>query len=222
MMENIYITGFMGAGKTTVGQALSRILKRRFVDMDQVISRKSGMSVSAYFEKLGENNFREVETNTLQKIASKKSLIVATGGGTPTSAMNRKIMRDSGKIVHVNVTLDECLDRLGTEANLVRPLWKDRASVSALYNSRLEAYADCDIRVDASNDSPEELAWKICEKLQPRRSIDVQLGGVSHPLVLTWRPQQDVSILAKLSKTFVITDKQCIQIAYGTLLDGVG
>ncbi len=208
MMENIYITGFMGAGKTTVGQALSRILKRRFVDMDQVISRKSGMSVSAYFEKLGENNFREVETNALRKIASKKSLIVATGGGTPTSVMNRKIMRVSGKIVHVNVTLDECLDRLGTEANLARPLWKDRASVSALYNSRLEAYADCDTRVEASNDSPEELAWQICDKLQPRRSIDVQLGGVSHPLVLTWRPQQDVSRLAKLAKTFVITDNR--------------
>ncbi len=81
MMDNIYITGFMGAGKSTIGRTLSRILKRRFVDMDEEISRNSGMSVREYFEEFGEHNFREAETKLLQKIASGKSLVVSTGGG---------------------------------------------------------------------------------------------------------------------------------------------
>ncbi|MHB8204885.1 MAG: bifunctional shikimate kinase/3-dehydroquinate synthase [Desulfomonilaceae bacterium] len=207
MMDNIYITGFMGAGKSTIGRTLSRILKRRFVDMDEEISRNSGMSVREYFEEFGEHNFREAETKLLQKIASGKSLVVSTGGGVPTSPINRKIMRDSGKIVHLNAPLDECLGRLGVETDSVRPLWSDLTSVSALYNNRREAYADCDLLVEASKKLAEELAWEICEKLQPQRSIDVQLGGVSHPLVFTWRAHEEVSILAKPSKTFVITDK---------------
>ncbi len=208
MMDNVYITGFMGAGKSTIGRSLSRILKRRFVDMDDEISRNSGMSVRAYFEELGENNFREAETKLLQKISSGKSLVVSTGGGVPTSLINRKIMRDSGKIVHLNATLDECLSRLGgVKTDSVRPLWSDLTSVSALYNSRLEAYADCDLQVEASKKSADKLVWEICEKLQPQRSIDVQLGGVRHPLVFTWRAHEEVSILAKPSKTFVITDK---------------
>lgn len=208
MMDNIYITGFMGAGKSTIGRTLSRVLKRRFVDMDEEISRNSGMSVREYFQEFGEHDFREAETKLLQEIASGKSLVVSTGGGVPTSLMNRKVMRDSGKIVYLNAPLNECLSRLGFGTDLVRPLWSDLASVSALYNNRLEAYADCDIEIYASNKSGEALVWEICEELQPQRSIDVQLGGVSHPLVFTWKAHEEVSMFAKPSKTFVITDKR--------------
>jgi len=207
MTDNIYITGFMGAGKSTVGRSLAKILKRRFVDMDELISRKSGISVRSYFESLGEDRFREAETKSLKKIALKDRMVVATGGGVPIRETNRNIMRGSGKIVHLNVSLEDCLRRLGAEADTERPLWRDRSSVSALFNSRFHAYNDCDIRIDASSKSADESAWQICEELQPQRSIDVRLGPAIHPLIFTWRSPDEVLKFNNSRKTFVITDK---------------
>ncbi len=208
MKENIYITGFMGAGKSTVAQALAKFLKRRFIDMDEVISRRSGMSVASYFEQFGENKFREAETVALSEIASQNRVVVATGGGTPIRPVNRSMMRDSGIIVYLQAPLQDCRTRLGPADSLERPLWKDWPSVETLFHSRTPAYEDCDLKIDASNKTPDKLALEICEKLESPRTINVNLGDSEHPLILSWRASCELSDILKTRKKIVVTDKR--------------
>ena len=132
MNGNIYITGFMGVGKSTVGKALSKLLKRPLIDMDKAISRRSGLSIRSYFKQLGEERFRRAETELLKDIASNQRLVVATGGGLPVNPENRAIMRSSGKVIHLDMPLDNYFRRLGNGSNLSRPKWTDRDSVEAL------------------------------------------------------------------------------------------
>jgi len=79
--EQIYLIGFMGAGKTTVGKLLAQKLNRPFVDIDDVIEKKADLTIPIMFEKYGEDYFRKLETDTLQRIASDPGNVIATGGG---------------------------------------------------------------------------------------------------------------------------------------------
>ncbi len=206
MTGNIYITGFMGSGKTTLAGTLAKILRRPFVDMDELFSKQNDMPITSYFETFGEEKFREAETKLLRKIALRKGRVVSTGGGVPISVKNRNIMRESGRIVHLDLSLNDCLSRLGTDADAVRPLWKDPVRVSELYNKRRAAYDDCDIWIDASNKTAVDLSWEICERLHPRLSIDVNLGPTTHPMIITWRSPDEISTYSNEAKKFVVTD----------------
>jgi shikimate kinase / 3-dehydroquinate synthase len=208
MKENIYITGFMGAGKSAVAQTLAKFLKRRFIDMDEVISRKSGMSVASYFEQFGENKFRQAETVSLSEIARQNRVVVATGGGTPIRSENRSMMRDSGTIVCLQVPLKDCMTRLSSAGSMERPLWKDVASVKTLFDSRRQAYEDCDLKIDTSDKTPEQLAREICEKLEPPRTTNVNLAGSEHPLIISWRAPCELPEILKTRKKIVLTDKR--------------
>jgi len=98
---NIYLIGFMGAGKTTVGQLLAEKLDMPFADLDDVIERKTGLPIVTIFEKHGEKYFRRLETDTLQRIAQYPGNIVATGGGIILSIENRKIMKNTGITIYL-------------------------------------------------------------------------------------------------------------------------
>ncbi len=220
MRGNIYITGFMGAGKTVVGRRLAALLKRPFVDMDELIANESGMSVHAFFETQGEDQFRDMETRLLERLAGENGLIVSAGGGVPERAINRRMMRQSGAIVYLQTPLDDCLARIRNDSGPLRPLCSGENAVRALYERRFAAYGDHDVQVDTHEASPDEVAWRICEEMRPAVSMTVQLGQRSHDLIITWNSRERLSPFIRKEQTFVITDAR-VQGALGSRLNRV-
>lgn len=167
-MRNVFLTGFMGTGKTAVGAALARRLGRRFIDLDEEIERTSGESVAAIFARHGEPEFRERERRALALVCALDEAIVATGGGAVLDSRNRSSMRASGRIVCVTADVDTILARLGGGED--RPLLAgapDRAAkVRELLSARAAAYADADLTVDTSGKTVEGVSGEIADALR--------------------------------------------------------
>lgn len=119
----IYLTGFMTSGKSTIGPILANVLGLEFVDLDTVIEAKESKTIVQIFETEGEEYFRDLETRCLQEISTREKIIVSLGGGTMTSEINLKILKDSGKIIYLKVSPDALYKRLKNKID--RPLFKD-------------------------------------------------------------------------------------------------
>ena len=91
-MNNLYLVGFMGTGKTTVGKLVGQLLNKKFVDMDELIIESEGCSISDIFSHKGEPYFRDIETQVLKSIAGQQSLVVSTGGGCVEREKNRELI----------------------------------------------------------------------------------------------------------------------------------
>lgn len=149
----IYLTGFMGSGKTTVGRALSARLGCNFHDLDAEIEHRTGKSISSLFEDQSENAFRQIETKILQSLTSDPS-IIATGGGC--FFFNHDWMLENGTVIYLEVPFNTLTQRIG--ANSSRPLWKN---AEKLFQEREENYKTAHFSVNAAR-SPEEIAIDIC------------------------------------------------------------
>ena len=112
-MKHLFITGFMGAGKSTVGRLVAERLGRPFADTDAVIEEREGLSVSALFEARGEEGFRLAEHAALEWLASETPHVIATGGGVVLRPDNQALLRRAGTVVYLSVTPEEALARLG-------------------------------------------------------------------------------------------------------------
>lgn len=127
-MQDMIMIGFMGAGKTTVGQALAKICGMTFEDTDQLIEKKAGMAISEIFSVQGEDAFRKMETDLLKELIAKKETLVkadagtvySVGGGLPMREENRGLLKQLGKVVYLTITPDTVLDRL--KGDTTRPL----------------------------------------------------------------------------------------------------
>ena len=140
----ILLTGFMGAGKTSVGRRLAANLGWPFIDLDEEIEKLAGESVREIFEHVGEGRFREVEARVLAESMRPDPVVVATGGGT------------------LNPEFATLTRRVGGRGKEDRPLFRDEATVLPLYRERLPAYALADLKVDvAPGESVEEVAARI-------------------------------------------------------------
>ena len=96
--DKLYLVGFMGAGKTTVGRALARRLDWRFEDIDERIEKAEGRDVAAIFRQSGEPYFRTLERQALADLLTTRGVVVATGGGTPMDPANRALMARDGVV----------------------------------------------------------------------------------------------------------------------------
>ena len=119
----IFITGYMGAGKTTLGKQLAERLAYHFYDMDEMIEISSGYSIETYFEKFGEASFRHKEREILLGHLDDNDTVIATGGGTACFADNMVLMNAKGITVYIDVNLETIMDRLSGKIHL-RPLLK--------------------------------------------------------------------------------------------------
>ena len=207
MNGNIYITGFMGAGKSTVGRGLAKALGRRFVELDDLIERRLGISIPQVFAQMGEEGFRSAETAELKRVAKKQRLVVATGGGLPMREENRRLMRQSGRILNLKASLKTCRGRLGEQARPDRPNWQDPKDLARLYALRHEAYGDCDLRVSVDGRNPEEVLQAAGALLFPDERHTVGLGGAVHPLVITWQGPKHLGPYIQGHRTVLLTDK---------------
>ncbi len=165
--KNIVLTGFMGSGKTTVGQLLSRMLKVKFLDSDEIICAVTGMSISDIFRERGEDYFREKEAEIIEQLGSEPpgTCVIATGGGAVLRESNVQSLRKHGIIVYLDISAEEVYRRLQGCTN--RPLLEGdnpRGKIAELLNKRLPYYRRADICIDASV-SPEKAARSIIDAL---------------------------------------------------------
>lgn len=149
----VYLTGFMGSGKSTLGQSLASALSYRFVDLDEQIVKKEGLSISEIFETKGEAYFRVVESDVLQSITGDK-LVIALGGGTFCSDENIAFIKKTGISFYLYLNEDELLTRLSELKDGKRPLLNglDKAGIQSLINDKLRERKDYYLQADYTVD----------------------------------------------------------------------
>jgi shikimate kinase len=118
--ENIFLVGLMGAGKSTVGRLLARRLSKRFVDSDQEIEKRNGVTIPVIFEIEGEEGFRRREQEVLMDLAQEQGLVLSTGGGIVLRPENREVLRNQGFVVYLNARPELLAER--TKHDRSRPL----------------------------------------------------------------------------------------------------
>lgn len=120
-MIRVFLFGFMGAGKTTLGEAFASALGIDFIDLDQYIEAQQGKTVRQIFADSGEPEFRRIESQALRQVADMENVIIACGGSTPLIGDNMEYMKQKGQTVYLKVT-NETLFRRLKEARAQRPL----------------------------------------------------------------------------------------------------
>lgn len=159
----IFLTGFMGSGKTTVGRALAAALGWTFVDLDAEVEARAAMTVREIFVRLGEPAFRQLEHEALRAVLDRdEPAVVATGGGTFTFERNLSLIRGAGRSVWLNPSFATIIRRIGALGKQDRPLFRNEVEALALYRARLDAYREADHRVDVgAEETPEEVAARV-------------------------------------------------------------
>ncbi len=169
----IALTGFMGAGKTTVGRALASLLDWSFLDLDYEIELSQKLPISELFHLHGETGFREIETDALRSVLQQASrpTVIALGGGTFVLPANAELLRRRGaRVVFLEFDIDELFQRCRAAHQHLpsnpRPLVATPEAFHALYTQRLPYYRTADITVNATGKEVEVLARAIALNLQ--------------------------------------------------------
>jgi shikimate kinase len=169
-IELIYITGFMGSGKTTIGKIIAKKLKYKFIDLDVLIEKKEKRKISDIFKESGEPYFRKLEKEYLKKVSNSGGKVISLGGGALMNNENRKFVKDKGILIYLKVTPGEIYSRIKHSTD--RPLLKkddntlcnkdefiDR--ISLLFAQREPGYLSAEVIVDTVSKSPEQVASEI-------------------------------------------------------------
>jgi shikimate kinase len=164
---NIAVYGFMGVGKTTVGELLAEALGYKFIDMDDEIEKRTGKTIPKIFSDDGESWFRELERDLVMELSGKEGYVIGCGGGALADLVNAEALRESCTLVYLTASVDEILERTGQESH--RPLLKvddPQKTVDDLIKKRrpvYELYAE--IEVDTTGKAPETVVEEIRRQL---------------------------------------------------------
>ena len=164
--RNLYLVGMMGSGKSATGSHLAQKLAYGFVDSDKVIEQACGESIAMIFEKDGEQGFRTVESQVLNAIGQRHSLVVATGGGLVTKTENWGVLHQ-GVVIWLNPSSETLFTRLKSDPG-ERPLLKNRSSRSlfeTMLKERQKFYVEADLQVTIVDEGPDEVAKLILQTL---------------------------------------------------------
>ena len=164
--RSLYLVGMMGSGKTSTGRPLAEQLGYGFVDADAVIEQAAGCSIPEIFERDGEAGFRALESQVLNAISQRHSLVVATGGGVVTQQENWGLLH-SGIVIWLDVVPEQLMQRLKADST-VRPLLQTDdpdAALNALLNRRRPLYAEADLTVVIDQETPDAVADGILQLL---------------------------------------------------------
>jgi shikimate kinase len=162
-IERIYLVGFMGAGKSTVGRELALKLGWPFLDLDTEIEKTEGVSVREIFARSGEPHFRRLEHEHLQLISQIPQAVIALGGGAYINPANRVIVDATGVAVWLNTSLTEVNERVRPDGT--RPLLADPERARQLYADRLPSYRLARIHVLTDNRLPDDIAEEIVQRI---------------------------------------------------------
>ena len=164
--RSIYLIGMMGSGKTSTGRPLAKRLGYGFVDADAVIEQVAGCTIPDIFERDGEDGFRSIESQVLNAISQRHSLVVATGGGVVTKPENWGQLH-SGIVVWLDVNRAQLIERLRDDSTQ-RPLLQQpnpEAALDTLLQERRPLYGEADLTVVIKDESPDAVADGILQLL---------------------------------------------------------
>jgi shikimate kinase len=164
----VFLVGFMGAGKTSVGEVLGKKLGWRFEDLDELIERREKRSIEAIFRESGETAFRAAEHAALRQVlldVASRSEVVALGGGAFVHSANARLLEESGfPSVFLDAPVEELFHRCQAQ-ELARPLKGGQDEFRSLYESRRPAYLEALLRIDTQGKNLEEIATEIATNL---------------------------------------------------------
>jgi len=174
-MNNVYLVGFMGTGKTAVGKELAKKKKWQFVDLDELIELREKRRIADIFVQEGEPYFRRIEKRVLKEVALEEKFVVACGGGIVIDKENIKIMKDTGIIICLTSTAEAILKRTSGYAH--RPLLNvsdPQRQIELLLKLRSSFYAQADKTIDTSKLSVKKVVDKVIKLTSQRKKIKVK------------------------------------------------
>lgn len=169
--KHIYLTGFRGTGKTSVGALLARSLRRTVIDLDGVVTANAGMSISEIFQDGGEVAFRDLESDALESVSQTENAVISLGGGAILRAGNREIIRSTGVCVWLECDAENLAQRLQRDAvtGEQRPALTDLdelQEIRELLQARHPLYLEAaDHRVDTAGKTIEQVAQQVIKLL---------------------------------------------------------
>lgn len=167
LRDKIFLVGFMGSGKSTVGPIVAKRLRWDFVDLDREIEREQGLSIREIFRQSGEPEFRRIEATHLRGLKKRRASVVALGGGAFVQKENRPIISEMGVSVFLDCRLEVIEARCPVDGR--RPLFETPELVRELYTTRLPAYRESDFSIDVSDIDPTQAADLIFQKVKTRK-----------------------------------------------------
>lgn len=168
--RNIFLTGFMTSGKSTVGKRLAGELKWRFVDLDREVERAAGHRVSTIFRDQGEREFRKLESKCLRRVCRRNKQVIALGGGTLLEKGNIRLIRNRGVLIQLMVSPETVLRRLKNQRGK-RPLLsgisdaKARRNILALLAARRVGYRSAKHRIRVDDRTPREIVLQVIGRI---------------------------------------------------------
>ena len=161
--DRIFLVGFMGSGKSTVGPLVAAKLGWDFIDLDRQIEREQGKSIREIFEHQGEPEFRRIEMNHLRSLKDRAACVVALGGGAFVQEANRPIVTELGVSVFLDCRLEVIQARCPAAGT--RPLFETPELVKDLYAFRYPLYRKSDVSIDVSDIEPAQAADLILKEV---------------------------------------------------------
>lgn len=177
MPTNVIFIGMMGSGKTTVGRLVAERTGREFIDLDEMIEKTAGKKIVQIFDEVGEDGFRDLESEVLREVSSATHAVIATGGGIVIRPENREILQRLGIVVWLDAPPEELLKRIGDDAS--RPMLhgnNPQKRLERLVSERRGFYAETStIHLDTTELNPEEIADRINLQLEKQGQGDRQV-----------------------------------------------
>ena len=161
---NIFLAGFMGSGKTTVGEILSKKLNKKFFDLDQEIEKFLGKYIFDVIEKFGIEYFRKIENQQLALLCQHRDAVIALGGGSLILDKNQMLVKKSGKLVYLMVEEKTLIRRL--EKSYLRPLLKSGKGLGDLFEERKSGYMKADLCIRTDDFTPESVSNMILNEIK--------------------------------------------------------
>ena len=168
--SNVYLVGPMGVGKTTIGRALAKNFSLEFIDSDQEIENRTGVTILTIFDIEGDDGFRDREARIISEMAKRRGIVLATGGGAIVRPENRRALRHSGLVVYLHATVEIQLERTRNSRN--RPLLNSgnrQQVLEKLMQEREPLYRqEADIVYATDNRSPHAAAGEIAREIREK------------------------------------------------------
>jgi shikimate kinase / 3-dehydroquinate synthase len=230
-MQNLFLVGLMGAGKTTVGRLLARKLGKRFIDSDHEIEARTGATIPWIFEIEGEASFRRREAEVIRELSALSDIVLATGGGAILNPETRALMKQRGKVIYLRASVNSIMLRTSNDKN--RPLLQTanpRAKIEELARQREPLYSEvADLVIDTGRPNVQylvqsiihQLGWQQQEIPSPVKSsmntcLNVDLGERSYPIIIGPELLLDAALLARhiVGKRIVIVTNTTVAPLY--------
>src|SRR5216683_4509040 len=227
-MQQIFLTGLPGSGKSTVGRQVAELLRWDFIDTDTLLSERCGMPVGQVLVEYGEQRFRQMESEALISATDDKRVVIATGGGVIISEANRAFMREHGLTVYLETSVETAWQRVQEQIHqsgndAVRPLVGEsngQQRLQDLYEVRKQWYEQAALCINTDKDLSDLVSRRIAafalaggylnSSSLPQETVTLQLGKITSQAVVEWSGLRHLSLSLQAAgfskRVFVVTD----------------